>query len=140
MPAKTITLAAALGLMAMPAFASMTAPDAQMHFKAIANANLSGIMGQYTPDASLHWIGGPLNGTYSGTKEIRAVWTKFIHVMGKMTEKASNIRVAGDAKGMTVTADVHFIGKPSVPVRYVLVYRGSKIVDEIWQIDSKTGM
>ena len=140
MSARNLTLAAAITMTALPAFASMKAPDAQMHFKAIANANLAGIMSQYAPNATLHWVGGPLDGSYSGTAAIKGVWTKFTHVMGKMTETASNIMVAGDGKGMTVTADVHFKGHPSVPVRYVLVYRGRKIVDEVWQIDKKMGM
>ena len=140
MHARTVALAAALGLAAMPAFAAMKAPDAQMHFKSIAGANLAGIMKQYAPDATLHWVGGPLNGTYEGPKAIKAAWGKFIHLMGKTTEKAMDIKVAGDAKGMTVTADVHFIGKPSVKVRYVLVYRDRKIVDEVWQIDAKKAM
>jgi ketosteroid isomerase-like protein len=138
--AVTVSLAAALGLAAAPAFAKMKAPDAQMHFKAVAGGNVAAIMHQYAPDATLHWIGGPLDGSYSGTRAIKSVWSKFAHAMGKMTDKASDIKVATDAKGMTVTANVDFIGPKSVPVRYVLVYRGRKIVDEIWQIAAKKGM
>ena len=39
----------------------------------------------------------------------------------------------------TVTADVKFIGKNTIPVRYVLTYRGEDLVTEIWQIDPKLG-
>ena len=139
MTMKTAALAAAIGLAALPAFAGMQAPDAQMHFKAIAGASVSDIMSQYAPGATLHWIGGPLDGTYSTPAAIKGVWTKFSKAMGAENEMAKNIMVAGDAAGMTVTADVSFRGMKSVNVRYVLVYRGKQIVDEIWQIDAKTG-
>lgn len=139
MTARLIAAATALSLAALPALAGMQAPDAQMHFKAIASASVPDIMSQYVPGATLHWVGGPLDGTYSGTDAIKAVWSKFAKAMGKETETASNITVAGDAAGMTVTADVNFKGRKAVDVRYVLVYRGNRIVDEIWQIDSKMG-
>jgi ketosteroid isomerase-like protein len=138
--ARSLVLVTAFGLSALPAVAATKAPDAQMHFKAIAGANLDRIMSQYAPDATLHWIGGPLNGTYHGKREIKEAWGKFIHKMGKTHETASAIDVVGDPKGMTVTANVHFVGKPSVPVRYVLVYRDRKIVDEVWQINAKKSM
>lgn len=131
---KPVVLAAALALLAGPAFAGMSAPDAQMHFKAIASGNVAGIMKQYTPDATFEWIGGPLDGTYTGTAKIRSVWQKFAKANGKMTEKVSNIAIGMNPDGMTVTADVKFIGKKTIPVRYVLAYRNGKIIDEIWQI------
>lgn len=138
--ARSLVLLAAFGLSAVPAVASMKAPDAQMHFKAIAGAHLDRILSQYAPDATLQWVGGPLNGTYHGKAEIKEAWSKFIHLMGKTHETASAIDVAGNAKGMTVTANVHFTGKPPVPVRYVLVYRDRKIVDEVWQVNTKKSM
>lgn len=138
--APAIAVGAALGLAALPAFAKMKAPDAQMHFKAIAGASVTDIMSQYAPHATLQWIGGPLNGTYSGSAQIKSVWTKFAHAMGKMKENATDIKVAMDSKGMTVTANVEFMGPKSVPVRYVLVYRGKKIVDEVWQIAAQKSM
>lgn len=137
---KPVVLAAALGLIAVPAFASMNAPDAQMHFKAIASGNVSSIMSQYSPDATFHWIGGPLDGSYTGTKAIESVWKKFSHASGKMTEKVDDIVVATNPQGMTVTANVDFVGKKTIPVRYVLAYRHGKIADEIWQIAPKLAM
>ena len=131
---RSAVLAAIVGLIATPAFAMMNAPDAQMHFKAIASGNVSSIMSQYAPDATLLWIGGPLNGSYKGSKAIQSVWDKFSHAAGKMTEKVSDIVVGTNPKGMTVTANVKFIGKKAILVRYVLAYRNGKIVDEIWQI------
>ncbi|MFG1351441.1 hypothetical protein [Xanthobacter autotrophicus] len=42
---------------------------------------------------------------------------------------------AANPKGATVTADVAFAGKSTVKVRYVLVYRDGKLIDEIWQVN-----
>jgi hypothetical protein len=133
MLAKTAVVAAVLALGAAPAFAAtMKAPDASMHFKAIAAGNVANIMSQYAPGATLSWIGGPLDGSYTGTKAIKSVWTKF--AKDKMTEKTDDIVVGMNPQGMTVTANVVFTGKKTIPVRYVLAYRKGKIVDEIWQI------
>jgi hypothetical protein len=137
---RSAVLAAVLGLIATPAFAMMNAPDAQMHFKAVASGDVSGIMSQYAPHATLLWIGGPLDGSYTGSTAIQTVWDKFSHAAGKMTEKVSDIVVGTNSKGMTVTANVKFIGKKTIPVRYVLAYRNGKIVDEIWQIAPNIAM
>lgn len=137
---RSVALAAALGLAATPVFAAMNAPDAQMHFKAIASGNISTLMGQYAPGATFLWVGGPLDGTYNGTKSIQSLWQKFSKANGKMTDKVSNVLVATDPKGMTVTANVEFIGKTKIPVRYILTYRNRKIVEEIWQLAPKTTM
>lgn len=139
MTKKTVAIAAAMGLAALPAFAGMTAPDAQMHFKAVASADLSAIMSQYKPDATLYWMGGPLDGAYKGTDQIKGVWSKFVKAMGATSATVKDVKVAGAGMGMTVTADVTFHGKTSVPVRYVLVYAGKKIVDEVWQVEGKMG-
>ena len=139
MLAKAAAVAAVLALAATPAFAKMMkTPDASMHFKAIASGNVANIMSQYAPGATLLWIGGPLNGSYTGTKAIKSVWTKF--AKGKMSETAKDIVVGTNPDGMTVTANVEFVGKKKIPVRYVLAYRNRKIVSEIWQIAPNVAM
>lgn len=140
MSIKPVVLAAALGLVAAPASAAMMAPDAQMHFKAVASGDVSNIMSQYAPGATVSWIGGPLDGAYTGHAAIRSLWGKFAHANGKMSEKAHDIVVASDPMGMTVTANVEFMGKTKIPVRYVLVYRKGKIASEVWQIAPKLPM
>lgn len=140
MMTRIITYAATLSFAALPAFATMNAPDAQMHFKAVAHADVSQIMDEYSPDATLHWVGGPLDGTYRGKQQIAKVWSKFTHHFGKAIEMAKDIRVDGNPKGMTVTARVKYRGKSTVLVRYVLVYRDRKIVDEIWQVNGNKRM
>ncbi len=142
---STAALAGVLALAALPAFANMNsstmkAPDAEAHFKAIAKGDVATIMQQYAPNANFEWIGGPLDGNYSGTSAIQGVWQKFTKAGGAMKVKVTDIVVGGNPKGMTVTANVTFMGQKTIPVRYVLAYRGSKIVDEIWQIAPKMAM
>lgn len=113
----------------------MNHPDATRHFTAIAKGNLKAIMSQYAPDATLEWVGGKLNGSYEGTDAIQDMWARFAKGAGPLTMHATDFTVATAPKdGMTVTADVVFKGKAAIPVRYVLVYRNRKIVDEIWQV------
>ncbi len=47
------------------------------HWNQIAIENLSLIMNEYANNATLNWIGGPLNGTYSGIVAINSTWNKF---------------------------------------------------------------
>lgn len=134
MSIRPLALAGALALAAGPALADMKAPDAHMHFEAIAKGDVSAIMSQYAPDATFQWIGGPLDGSYAGVTEIKAVWQKFTTAEGPAKVKVDDVIVASNPAGMTVTANVQFTGKKTIPVRYVLAYRKGKIVDEIWQI------
>lgn len=113
----------------------MNHPDATRHFADIAKGNVKAIMSQYAPHATLEWVGGKLNGTYEGTDAIQDMWARFAKGAGKLTMHATDFTVATAPKdGMTVTADVLFKGKATIPVRYVLVYRNRKIVDEVWQV------
>ncbi|WP_449462871.1 hypothetical protein PQ610_01570 [Tardisphaera miroshnichenkoae] len=50
---------------------------AMSHFNYVAIENVTYIMDQYTSDATLHWIGGPLNGNYQGRSSIEDTWDKF---------------------------------------------------------------
>ena len=62
MSIKPVVLAAALGLVAAPASAAMMAPDAQMHFKAVASGDVSNIMSQYAPGATVRIRSRPAGG------------------------------------------------------------------------------
>jgi ketosteroid isomerase-like protein len=126
---------AALMIAVSTAAFAAPAPDAQKHFQAIAFGDINHIMQQYSNGAVLQWVGGPLNGTYFGPTQIRRAWTKFTKAVAPGTFEVSNVNVAGDMKGMTVTANVEFDGRKDVKVRYVLVYRHGKLVDEVWQVD-----
>lgn len=112
------------------------AEDARAHFEAIAAGQVEAIMGQYAANATLQWVGGPLDGGYGGAGEIRDLWNRFVKNAPYMVTIAHLEESAND-KGATVTANVQFQGKSTVKVRYVLVYRNGKLVNEIWQVDPK---
>ncbi|MCW8929871.1 MAG: nuclear transport factor 2 family protein [Gammaproteobacteria bacterium] len=108
--------------------------QSKIHFNSIASGDINKLMGQYNQNARLDWIGGPLDGSYSGNDELRTVWKKFTKALGPMKTSVSNIKENSNPKGSTVTADVLFKGKKTIPVRYTLLYRDNEIVNEIWQI------
>lgn len=111
------------------------AEDAQTHFRAIAEGKVDDLMKGYANDAMLHWVGGPLDGVYAGSAEVRKVWSKFTQAQGPLTLKLSEVETNANPKGATVTANVQFEGKAPIKVRYVLLYRDGKLANEVWQID-----
>ncbi|TCS63614.1 nuclear transport factor 2 family protein [Varunaivibrio sulfuroxidans] len=138
----TATVAAALGAPLSNAFADdamgMSATDmAEAHFQAIAAGDIAALKSHYAKDALFQWVGGPLDGAYTGADSIAQVWTKFTKGQGKMHAEVIDISQGANAQGATVVARVKFAGNKTIPVRYVLVYRGERLVDEIWQIDPK---
>lgn len=112
-----------------------SADNAQAHFNAIASADMGKIMEGYADSAILQWVGGPLDGAYSGADKVKEVWGKFTKVNGPLEVKVSKMEESANPKGATVSANVVFTGKSAIKVRYVLVYREGKLVNEIWQID-----
>lgn len=129
-------LAAASLAFSATAFAG-PADEAQRHLDAIASGKVNDIMAGYSSQALFEWVGGPLNGSYRGTKNIRSVWQKFAKAMAPLQLKVAKLEESGNPAGATVTANVEFKGKKTVKVRYVLTYRNGKLVDEVWQIDPK---
>lgn len=115
------------------------ADDARAHFTAIGAGQLDAVMSQYAPDASFQWVGGPLNGAYAGADKIKEVWTKF-GKNGPFEVSVAKLEESANDKGATVTANVEFKGKAAIKVRYVLVYRDGKLVNEVWQIDPKLSL
>ncbi|HVC59585.1 MAG TPA: nuclear transport factor 2 family protein [Acetobacteraceae bacterium] len=139
MKASTFALVTALLASASPALADTNASLARAHFAAVASGDVATIISQYAAGPWLSWVGGPLDGTYFGTGQITGVWTKFSKAIGPLKASVSDLREHGNPKGTTVTAHVVFTGKATVKVYYMLLYRGDKLVDEIWQIDPKFG-
>ena len=109
--------------------------DATEHFDAVAAGEVARVMQPYATQATFHWIGGPLDGTYTGPESIRSVWTKFSKANAPLKVTVSHLEQSANPKGATVTANVGFHGKSTIKVRYVLVYRAGKLVNEVWQID-----
>jgi ketosteroid isomerase-like protein len=132
----SLYLGAAALVLSTSAFADAAA-DAQHHFKAIASGSIDNIMVAYSDNAYFEWVGGPLNGSYVGTKPIREVWAKFAKANAPLEVKVTKLEESGNTAGATVTANVEFKGKKPIKVRYVLLYRDGKLADEVWQIDPK---
>jgi len=125
--------------LATPALAG-PADDAQKHFQAIAAGDLSALSGAYAEAARLEWVGGPLDGSYSGPAAIQAVWGKFVKAQGPLAVAVDKVEESANPKGTTLSANVLFTGKAQIKVRYVLTYREGKIASETWQIDPKLGI
>lgn len=110
---------------------------AQTHLQAVAAGNIETLMRDYAEDAYMEWVGGPLDGRYRGKVAISEVWKKFIALndgqprlarFGKLTQQAN-------AKGATLEAAAEYVGKTTVKVWHVMVYRDGALTTEVWQID-----
>lgn len=119
------------------AHAGQATLDANTHFQAIASGDLSILMRSYSDTAQLQWLGGPLDGSYTGIAAIRSVWEKLGKAQGMLKATIESLEESANPKGATVTANVLFVGKAPIKVRYVLVYRDNLIVSETWQVDPK---
>lgn len=127
--------AAALAIAASPAFAGPAEDMAKARIASIAKGDVAAVVGAYAPSATLHWVGGPLDGTYASPDKLKEVWTKFAGAQGDQKTTIAALSEAANPKGATVTADVVFTGKNTVKVRYILLYRDGKLADEIWQVN-----
>jgi hypothetical protein len=113
------------------------ADEARLHFQAIGSGDVGLLARGYADNAQLNWIGGPLDGTYTGVDNIRGVWEKFGKASGPLRVSVDKLEESANPKGVTVTANVQFEAKQPIKVRYVLTYREGKLVSETWQIDPK---
>jgi ketosteroid isomerase-like protein len=134
-----LALGAVVALVSLTATAG-PAEDAEGHFSAVAKGNVDAVMAAYGDGAVFQWIGGPLDGVYTGSEAIRGVWSKFAKGNAPLEVTVDDLKTSANPKGATVTANVLFKGSKAIKVRYVLTYRESKLVNEVWQIDPKLDM
>lgn len=136
---KYLSTLAALAFMAVavPALAETPANLARQHLDAAAAGDAAKITSQYNASSALHWVGGPLNGTFIGPQQLAEVWGKFAKAQAPLKVTVRDMKESGNPAGTTVTADVVFTGKNTVKVRYVMLYRGDTLVDEVFQVDPK---
>ena len=125
----------ALTLLTGAAFAGPAEDMAKARIDAIAKGDVAAVTSSYADGAILHWVGGPLDGQYTGPDKLKEVWGKFTKAQGDQKATVAAIAESANPKGSTVTASVAFAGKNTVKVRYVMVYRDGKLADEIWQVD-----
>lgn len=136
------TIAAGLALsvaLVAPALAGPGADLADAHFKAIAAGDVAAVTSAYGKGSVFQWVGGPLDGDYRGKDAIAGVWKKFTKAQGKLKIDVSDVKENANPKGVTVSANVKFTGKATIPVRYVLTWREGVLVNEVWQIDPALG-
>lgn len=132
------TLATAFLVVVASGSAALAGPTedlARSRIDTIAGGDLAAVTSAYAPGAILHWVGGPLDGTYGRPGKIKEVWSRFFAAQGAQKATIAATSEAANPRGGTVTADVTFAGKNTVKVRYVLLYRDGKLADEIWQVN-----
>lgn len=134
---RTSFIAVASLLAAAGSTFAAPADDARTHFQAIASGDLQIVMRGYADQAQFHWVGGPLDGTYTTPDAIRGVWEKFTRSQGALRLSVDKLEESVNPKGATVSANVQFDGRMPIKVRYVLTFREGKIVAETWQIDPR---
>lgn len=109
---------------------------ARAHLEAVAAGNLDALMRDYSPDAYMDWVGGPLDGRYQGEAAIRLVWQKFIAANDGQPRTAKFGKLEGYAnpKGATIEGAAIYGGKTPVRVWHALTFRDGVLTTEIWQI------
>jgi hypothetical protein len=111
------------------------ADEARRHLSAIAGNDIETLMSGYAEGATMQWVGGPLDGVYTGVAQLRDLWTRFAKAQGALELAVAEVHENANPKGATVTASARYRGASQTKVRHVIVYRDGKIVSEIWQID-----
>jgi hypothetical protein len=107
---------------------------AQYHWEAIARSDIGMTTIHYTPNSTLEWVGGPLQGKYAGPTAIAEVWTKFFNAQRPTEVEVSNVQERQEGGRQAVAARVLFKGRRAVPVDYLLVFDGGRIVAETWKV------
>jgi hypothetical protein len=117
------------------------------HWDYIAIENSTLLAPQYTTNATLKWIGGPLSGTYTGLSSIESTWNRFFSLWSAVwfyTETPPEI--SGSGGTYTVNATVQWVltsfATPqqvnTIVTNYTMYmsYYGGKplITMEIWHI------
>lgn len=113
---------------------------AQAHLKAIAAGDLAAVMRDYSEDAYMDWIGGPLDGRYRGKAAIAGVWQKFFAANAGQPRTAtlSSLKAHAHSKGTSLEVTADYAGITPVKVWQVFTYRDGNLSTEIWQITPVT--
>jgi hypothetical protein len=104
------------------------------HVQKIAAGDTAALASDYRSDAFLWWVGGPLDGSYTGPA-IESVWKTFASAQGTLQGDVSDVTVAANPRGQTVIANAIYRGdKGTLSIRQVILVRDGRVQDEIWQI------
>ena len=120
---------------------------AMSHWNNIAIENATAVAAEYGPSSTLHWVGGPLTGTYQGHNQIQGVWTKFSNLYEAVFWYAVQPpTVTQSSSGTTVSANLQFVVSPTTdPIHtYILnvteqissqqVGNSYQISNEVWKV------
>lgn len=109
---------------------------AEAHLAAVAAGDVETLMRDYTDDAYMDWIGGPLDGRYHGKAAIREVWMKWLQQNDNKPRQGRTGKFSQYANpaGVSVEASAEYVGKTTARVWHVLVYRDGALTTELWQI------
>jgi ketosteroid isomerase-like protein len=109
---------------------------ARAHLDAVAAGDVPALMRDYSDDAVMEWVGGPLDGRYQGKAAIESVWQKFRAANeGKpRPTRFSKLEAYANSRGTSVEAKAEYGGAAPVKVMHVLTYRDGELVAELWQI------
>lgn len=108
---------------------------AKAHLEAVASGDLEALMRDYSDDAYMDWVGGALEGRYTGKAAIRVVWQKFIALNDGKPRLGtfSELQNYAHPKGTSIEAKATYVGKTQSKVWHVLVYRDGTLTTELWQ-------
>lgn len=121
--------------------------DAYAHWDAIAARNLTATVSDYAPSIVLHWVGGALNGTYTGPANVSKVWSRFFagssalwwSTIGPVTiSMSSGIATVNATLQFTLTPTANPLDLPYLDLAYSLgfTYASSSwwIANEVWAL------
>jgi hypothetical protein len=109
---------------------------ARAHLAAVVASDLDALMADYSDDAYMEWVGGPLDGRYRGKAEIRSVWQKFIAVNAGKPRPANigKLSAFSNPRGTSLQFKAEYGGAVPMKVWHVLTYRDGDLTTEVWQI------
>ena len=131
-----LLLAATLSLLSLQTLAGpLDEALFRKHLAAIAGGQLDAVQATYATDARLDWVGGNLEGRYSGAEAIGKLWRTFHERRHPVQITVDSIESHANDKGATVIASVIYKSTDATTkVRQIITLRDGRIHTEIWQI------
>ncbi len=105
---------------------------ARAHLEAIAKGDLEAVMQDYPENPFFEWVGGPHDGQYRSKKAIREMWADFFKDNLRPV-KTGELETYSSPQGVSIEAQVEYVGKRKVNVWHIFVYRDGVLTAEIWQ-------
>jgi hypothetical protein len=133
---RLLVLSSMLSLLSLPTFAGpLDEALFRKHLTAIATGQLDAVQANYAPEAFLDWVGGNLDGRYSGAESIGKLWRNFHQRRQPLQITVDSIESHANDKGATVIASVIYKSTDATTkVRQIVTLRDGRIHSEIWQI------